>query len=94
MIQLMAELNALDDPGFNDTFGGPTVGLFTPAGYLPSQSVEGDRCGDETLGGGPARFEARDIEHTLCEFDKYERVRLNEGKMRSKYDWRKATTLA
>ncbi|WP_174834427.1 nucleotide kinase domain-containing protein, partial [Staphylococcus aureus] len=41
---------------------------------------------------GP-RFEARDIEHTLCEFDKYERVRLNEGKMRSKYDWRKATTL-
>lgn len=42
---------------------------------------------------GP-RFEARDIEHTLCEFDKYERVRLNEGKMRSKYDWRKATTLA
>ena len=39
------------------------------------------------------RFEMRDIEHTLCEFDKYERVRLNEGKMRSKYDWRKATTL-
>ena len=34
---------------------------------------------------GP-RFEARDIEHTLCEFDKYERVRLNEGKMRSHYD--------
>lgn len=42
---------------------------------------------------GP-RFEARDIEHTLCEFDKYERVSLNEGKMRSKYDWRKATNLA
>ena len=39
------------------------------------------------------RFEMRDIEHTLCEFDKIERVRRGEGKMRSKYDWRKATTL-
>jgi hypothetical protein len=50
---------------------------------------------NETFGppNGWPRFEARDIEHTLCEFDKYERVRLGEGKMRSKYDWRKATTL-
>ena len=48
--------------------------------------------GWETLTGKP-RFEMRDIEHTLCEFDKYERVRLGEGKMRAKYDWRKATTL-
>lgn len=39
------------------------------------------------------RLEMRDVEHSLCEFDKYERVRLGEGKMRSKYDWRKATTL-
>lgn len=39
------------------------------------------------------RFEMRDIEHCLCEFDKYERVKLGEGKMRSKYDWRKATTI-
>ena len=39
------------------------------------------------------RFEMRDIEHTLCEFDKIERVRRGEGKMRSKYDWRKATAL-
>lgn len=27
----------------------------------------------------------RDIEHSLCEFDKYERVRLGEGRPRSKY---------
>lgn len=40
------------------------------------------------------RLEMRDIEHSLCEFDKYERVRLGEGKMRSKYDWRKAKPLA
>lgn len=39
------------------------------------------------------RLEMRDVEHTLCEFDKYERVRLGEGKMRSKYDWRKAAPL-
>ena len=72
MIQLMAELNALDERGFNETFGPPQIG---------------------SPHAGP-RFEARDIEHTLCEFDKYERVRLGEGKMRSKYDWRKASALA
>lgn len=30
-------------------------------------------------------LELRDIEHTLCEFDKYERVRLGQGKPRSRY---------
>ena len=30
-------------------------------------------------------LEMRDIEHTLCEFDKYERVRKGEGKPRSIY---------
>lgn len=30
-------------------------------------------------------WEMRDVEHTLCEFDKYERVRLGEGKPRQKY---------
>lgn len=39
------------------------------------------------------RLEMRDVEHTLCEFDKYERVRLGEGKMRSKYNWKKANPL-
>ncbi len=31
------------------------------------------------------RLELRDIEHSLCEFDKYERVRLGEGRPRSMY---------
>jgi hypothetical protein len=31
------------------------------------------------------KLEMRDIEHSLCEFDKYERVRLGEGKPRSLY---------
>lgn len=39
------------------------------------------------------RLEMRDVEHASCEWDKAERVRLNEGKMRQKYDWRKARPL-
>ena len=68
MFKLMKELNDLDEPGFNETFG-------EPCDVNP-------------------RFEMRDIEHSLCEFDKIERVRKGEGKMRSKYDWRKAAALA
>jgi len=33
----------------------------------------------------PLPLEMRDIEHCLCEFDKYERVRLGQGKPRAKY---------
>lgn len=43
--------------------------------------------------GTAPRFEMRDIEHSLCEFDKYDRMSKGEGKMRAKYDWRKATKL-
>jgi hypothetical protein len=31
------------------------------------------------------QLEMRDIEHSLCEFDKYERVRLGQGRPRAKY---------
>jgi len=31
------------------------------------------------------RLTMRDIEHSLCEFDKYERVRLGEGRPRAKF---------
>jgi hypothetical protein len=43
--------------------------------------------------GDGTRFEMRDIEHSLCEFDKYERVRLGEGTMRAKYNWQDAQPL-
>ena len=33
-----------------------------------------------------SNIEMRDIEHSLCEFDKYERVRLGQGRPRSKYE--------
>ena len=33
------------------------------------------------------KLEMRDIEHSLCEFDKYERVRNGEGKPRGRYKW-------
>lgn len=35
---------------------------------------------------GMPRLHAQDLQNCLCEFDKYERVRLGEGKPRSKYD--------
>jgi len=31
------------------------------------------------------QMEMRDIEHSLCEFDKYERARLHEGRLRAHY---------
>lgn len=31
------------------------------------------------------QFEMRDLEHSLCEFDKFERARLNQGTMKRKY---------
>ena len=33
-------------------------------------------------------FELREIEHSLCEFDKYERIRLGQGRARGVYDGR------
>ena len=32
------------------------------------------------------KLEMRDIEHCLCEYDKYMRVKLNEGRPRSRYN--------
>jgi hypothetical protein len=32
------------------------------------------------------RFEAREIEHSLCEYDKYERVLFNQGQSKRKYN--------
>ena len=43
----------------------------------------------EWLHGQVPNLEMRDVEHTLCEFDKYERVRNGEGKPRSLYKRRK-----
>lgn len=39
----------------------------------------------EKLGPDFPRLEMRDIEHSLCEFDKYSRVKLNEGRPRQLY---------
>lgn len=38
---------------------------------------------DEGWPGAWPRLEMRDVEHSLCEFDKYERVRLGEGRPRA-----------
>lgn len=42
----------------------------------------------------PLPLEMRDIEHSLCETDKYLRVKNGEGRPRAKYDPSKATTIA
>lgn len=34
---------------------------------------------------GMPRFEMREVEHSLCEWDKYERARLNTGKLKRRY---------
>lgn len=34
-------------------------------------------------------FELREVEHSLCEWDKYERARLGDGKMKRKFEGRK-----
>jgi hypothetical protein len=41
--------------------------------------------GDGDVGAWP-RWELRDVEHTLCEWEKYERVRLGEGKPRGSFN--------
>lgn len=38
------------------------------------------------------KLEMRDIEHSLCEFDKYMRVKQDEGRPRSKYNPKEKTT--
>lgn len=44
---------------------------------------------------GPAYAETltlHDVQNCLCEFDKYERCRLGEGRPRARYNWRHAVT--
>jgi hypothetical protein len=46
-----------------------------------------DVCQDRLPSSMP-KFEMREVEHSLCEFDKYERIRLGEGKARRRYNGR------
>ena len=48
--------------------------------------LEGHHIYIAVLFGEDIDLEMRDIEHSLCEFDKYERVRLGQGAPRSKYN--------
>jgi hypothetical protein len=43
---------------------------------------------DDPRKGNMPRFEMREVEHSLCEFDKYERVRTGEGKSKRTYSGR------
>ena len=46
-----------------------------------------DMAGDY-IGSFLPDLEMREIEHCLCEYDKYERVRLGEGRPRAKYKYK------
>lgn len=46
--------------------------------------MRGDTCGFDRPGDWP-KWELREVEHTLCEFDKYERVRNGEGAPRGRF---------
>ena len=52
---------------------------------LNSEMKELLDCSPDYLQGHMLPLEMRDIEHCLCEFDKYERTRLGEGRPRAKY---------
>lgn len=43
------------------------------------------RCREFCLKNGMPLFEMREVEHSLCEWDKYERERLGDGRMRRRY---------
>jgi len=45
-----------------------------------------ENCLEKHVRDAPVPFELREIEHSLCEFDKYERVRTGAGTPRSRYD--------
>lgn len=62
-----------------------------PAAYRPSQKAELNRMMRDLLEMSRSsavwssdwpRWEMRTVEHTLCEFDKYERLRLGEGRVK------------
>ncbi len=52
--------------------------------HVPVEPMLSSLCLDEKIIGWP--FELREVEHSLCEFDKMERVRLGEGRPRQKYN--------
>ncbi len=61
-----------------------------PQSIMPDEIVLSETVGDHIgrdlcVPSYWPQWEMRDIEHTLCEFDKYERARLGEGKPRGVY---------
>lgn len=56
-----------------------TAERFYPNSVIVNHFYDRDHCTKSPP------FELREIEHSLCEFDKYERIRLGQGKPRMKY---------
>lgn len=72
--------------GLNRVMGLPTEERWDEALWL-GQLQELQACIQPLLKKkGLAKMHAQDVQNCLCEFDKYERVRLGEGRPRSLYD--------
>lgn len=73
--------------GLNRLYGRGLKEFVTPSMYLSEMCalLQHARKNWPRVSKSYPRLELREIEHTLCEFDKYERVRLGEGRPRSKY---------
>ena len=70
--------------GMNRILGLEPPNLSTPLENWEEDSQRLLRLVNRKLKSIP-RFEMREIEHSLCEFDKYERARTGSGKMKRKY---------
>ena len=69
----------------------PIDGIYTVKNYKKEVlDIYNGNMGPE-VNDEPLPLEMRDIEHCLCEFDKYERVRLGQGRPRAKYKPREYT---
>lgn len=60
-------------------------GLSEPVEDYPEQSQRLLRITQKKLAKMP-EFEMREIEHSLCEYDKYERALTNQGRLKRKYE--------
>lgn len=70
--------------GINRLLGQPVDRRETEAYFIAALMDVRGAVNDELVGTG-IRLTAHDVQFCLCEFDKYERVRLGQGRPRSKY---------
>ena len=74
--------------GLNRIVGRPTSKSWREEDWLNVLQQLQNKVEVPLLKRGVPRLHAQDLQNCLCEFDKYERVRLNEGRMKQRYNGR------